>query len=78
MAVCLTCDLLVTCDACAEQHYQLQRAVQLLCKKGSLTRAAVAPTLSRILQHTAGATPAPLLVVAMELVQVKEGRGWWW
>lgn len=57
------------CAVSTQQHYQLSRAVSLLCKKGSLTRTAVAPVLSRIIQHEAGATPPSLLVVAQQLVQ---------
>jgi hypothetical protein len=57
------------CAISTQQHYQLSRAVALLCKKGSLTRAAVAPILSRIIQHEAGSTPTSLLVVAQQLVQ---------
>jgi hypothetical protein len=57
------------CAVSTQQHYQLSRAVLLLCKKGSLTRAAVAPTLARIMQHEAGSTPPSLLVVAQQLVQ---------
>ena len=57
------------CAVSTQQHYQLSRAVTLLCKKGSLTRAAVAPILSRIMQHEAGTTPTALLVVAQQLVQ---------
>jgi hypothetical protein len=57
------------CAISTQQHYQLSRAVALLCKKGSLTRAAVAPILSRIIQHEAGSTPPSLLVVAQQLVQ---------
>jgi len=57
------------CAISTQQHYQLSRAVALLCKKGSLTRAAVAPILLRIIQHEAGTTPPSLLVVAQQLVQ---------
>jgi hypothetical protein len=57
------------CAINTQQHYQLSRAVALLCKKGSIARSAVAPILSRIMQHEAGATPASLLVVAQQLVQ---------
>ena len=57
------------CAVSTQQHYQLSRAVVLLCKKGSLTRASVVPTLSRIMQHEAGTTPLSLLVVAQQLVQ---------
>ena len=57
------------CAINTQQHYQLSRAVALLCKKGSITRSAVAPILSRIMQHEAGATPPSLLVVAQQLVQ---------
>jgi hypothetical protein len=57
------------CAVGPQQQNQLSHAVAVLCKKGTLTRAALAPTLLRILQHEAGVTPHPLLVVALELVK---------